>query len=461
MSKQDEEQKNGKEELIDIVSLCSDYFRVFRKMWIQVAALMLIGALLCYFRGVTSYQPYYTASATFTINIREEQQDGISSNSSFFDNSAAEQMAKTFPYILTSGVLQRRVAKDMGVPAVAGSIQASVIEGTNLLTISVHDVDAERAYQTLQSVIENYPEISEVIVGKINMEMLDETGIPTYPDNPRDLKRPVIKGAMAGLLLGLVWAGLVMISRKTVRREEDCPKLVNRRCLGGVPQVRFKERSRKIEHHLNILDENIDPDFAEAFRIIRNKVEYSARENNLKCIMITSALAGEGKSTIAVNLALSLAQNGKKVALVDCDLRHPSDNEILNVTSKKGLAEYLKGEARFSECVISGKEMNLGESMKFLYVPGGKAVADASNLLSNLKISGIVNNLKRQADYVILDSAPAGLLTDAGILAQFADGAVFIIKKDFAKVDHILEGMEHLAESKVHMIGCVLNGTEP
>ena len=61
-------------------------------------------------------------------------------------------------------------------------------------------------------------------------------------------------------------------------------------------------------------------------------------------------------------------------------------------------------------------------------------------------------------DYVILDSAPIGILTDAGILAQFADGAVFVVKKDFTRADHILEGMEHLAESKIHMIGCVLNG---
>lgn len=458
MSKQDGEQKNENMELIDIVSLISDYFRIFRRMWGKVLILAIVGALICYGRGMMAYQPYYTASATFTINIRQEQQDGTSNSASFFDNSAAEQMAKTFPYILTSGVLQRKVAKDMGASAVAGEIQASVAEDTNLLTLSVRDVDAQRAYSTLQSVVENYPEISEVIVGKINMEMLDETGIPALPDNPKNLKRTTVKGAAAGTLLGLLWVGAVMLGRKTIRREEDCPKMVNRKCLGSVPQVRFKERSHKVEHHLNIMEETIDPEFAEAFRIIRNKIQYSARENGLKSIMITSALAGEGKSTIAVNLALALAQEGKKVALVDCDLRHPSDSAILNQEEQKGLSNYLKGEIRFNDCMIRGKDLGMDETMKFLFVPGGAAVADGSALLSSKKMDAVVEILEEQMDYVILDSAPSGLLTDAGILAQFADGAVFIIRKDFARADHILEGMEHLAESRIHMIGCVLNG---
>lgn len=458
MSRREEEQKDANVELIDITALIGDYLKIFRRMWKRVVILGILGAMICYVQGTVSYQPGYTASATFTINIRQEQQDGTTTSSSFFDNSAAEQMAKTFPYILTSGVLQRKVAKSLGVNSVPGTIQAQVAEGTNLLTLSVKDIDAERAYRTLQTVVENYPSISEVIVGKINMEMLDETGIPAVTDNPKNLKGKTMKGGAAGVMLGLLWVGIVMLSRKTIRREEDCPKRINKRCLGSVPHVHFKQRSRKVEHHLNILDENINQEFNEAFRIIRNKVEHSARENGLRSILVTSALAGEGKSTIAVNLALSLAQEGKKVALIDCDLRHPSDSAILNLEERKGLTEYLKGEMRFNECMVAGKDLGMDETMKFLFVPGGTAVADGSELLEGKRMRQVVEALEGQMDYVILDSAPVGLLTDAGILAQFADGAVFIIKKDFARADHILEGMEHLAESKIHMVGCILNG---
>ena len=181
-------QEKNTEDMIDITELVMDYFRIFRRMWAWVLILTILGAGIFYIRARIQYTPMYTASATFTINIRQDQQgSGDSGSTTFFDNSTAEQMAKTFPYILTSGVLKRKIAKDMGTEAVTGNIKASVAENTNLLTISVTDRDAGRAYAILQSVVENYPSISEVIVGKINMEMLDETGIPPEPDNPKDL----------------------------------------------------------------------------------------------------------------------------------------------------------------------------------------------------------------------------------------------------------------------------------
>ena len=169
--------------------------------------------------------------------------------------------------------------------------------------------------------------------------------------------------------------------------------------------------------------------------------------------MVTSALAGEGKSTIAVNLAISMAQEGKQVALIDCDLRNPSDSAILNIDAKKGLVDFLNKSAKLSECMYNASMLGIVEKIKFLFIPGGNAVSDGANLLGSERMKQVVESLQDRVDYLILDSAPVGLLTDASILAQYADGAVFIVKKDFAKADYIL-----LAESNIHMIGCILNG---
>lgn len=455
----EENMENEDLQKIDLVTLCVDFLRVFRKMWLHILILAVIGAGISGVKANSDYRAYYTASCTFTITIREEQSTGsVTTSSSFFDNSAAEQMALTFPHILTSGVLQRRAAAELGLPSLPGSVQASVVEDTNLFTISVRDTDPERANATLQAVINNYPSISESIVGKVNMNMLDETGVPTQPDNPKNIKNAVVNGAIMGAGIGFVWAVLIAICRRTIRREEDCPRYVNQRCLGSVPFVHFKERSRKVETHLNILNEAVGFDFEEAIRIIRNKVERSAKENAIKVILVTSALAGEGKSTIAVSLALSMAKEGKKVALVDCDLRNPSDSSILGVEAEKGLIDFLKKDIPFQECVCADKFEGIGEKNKFIFIPGGNAVADGANLLGTARMKKVVDSLKEQMDYVILDSAPVGLLTDAGVLAQYAESAVFIVKKDFARADHILNGMEHLAESNIHMMGCVLNG---
>lgn len=455
-----EKEKSQELGLIDITEILSDYLRIFRRMWAWVLIFTILGAGLSYVRARLQYQPVYTASATFTVNIQREQQGVADTGSaSFFNNSTAEQMAKTFPYILTSGVLKRKVAKDMKVDAVPGSIKATVAENTNLLTISVTDQDAGRAYATLKSVEKNYPSISEVIVGKVNMEMLDETGIPAEPDNPKAFRKNAVKGAAAGLLLVMIWTGILVVTRRTVRKESDIHRWMNTRCLGTVPEVHEKRRSRSTTMRMILTDPKVEEKMQESFRIIRNKIEYNAQEYHMKTFLVTSALAGEGKSTVAVNLALSLAQAGQRVTLVDCDLRHPTDRQILGIEENGvGLREVLEHKAKLKECLMKAEDIGLDPDMCMIFLPGGKTISDGSDLLGTELMGRIIEKLEEISDFVILDSAPAGLLTDAVVLEQYADGAAFVVRKDFARVDYIMDGMEHLAESNIQIIGGILNG---
>ena len=448
---------NQNNEKIDITVIVFDFIRILRKMWIQVLVLGLIFAIIMTVQANTNYCANYTAYSSFTVTISDEQ--GDNSVTAYYDNTAAEQMAQTFPYILTSGVLQRMVAKDMGTSYVSGSIQASVVENTNLFTLSVTDTDPQRAYKTLQAVIKNYPTVSEVIFGKLNMKVLDESGVPTEPNNPKNYKRDIAKGALTGIGIGLAWVILVTLFRKTIRSEEDCQKRINQRCLGTVPYIKFKERSNNTRHHINITSSSINKNFKEAIRNIRNKIERYTHEGKKKKIVITSALSGEGKSTLAVNIAISLAQEGKTVTLIDCDLRNPSDAEILDMKPQKGLVDYLNGEAEFKECIFqSSNKKGSDEKFKFYFIPGGRPVADGSNLLGGEKMKEIIDIVDDNSDYVILDSAPVGLLTDASVLAQYADCALFVVKKDYAKTEHIMSGIQHLADSNIPVIGCILNG---
>ena len=458
MSTQNEENKQTEEGLIDIVGLLTDYFRTLRRMWIWVLILAVAGGAFSYIRSYMTWSPRYTASATFTITASQDGSDSTTGSYAFYDNSTAEQMANTFPYILTSGVLSRRAAETMGREAVSGQITASSEANTNLFTMSVTDSDAGLAYETLQAVIQCYPEVSEVIIGRTNMQLLDETGIPAYPDNPRDGKGALVKGAGAGALLGLLWAGAVTISRMTVKKKEDFQTRAHMKCIGEVPQVAMKKRSRESRNVLNILNEKTDPAFEEAMQLVRGKVEYSAWRHHSKIILVTSALAGEGKSTLAVNLALAFSKSGKRAALIDCDLRHPSDRKILGLEEGSGLYEVLTREARLGDVLLTGKDMEMDEEFKFCFLPGGKAAEDGSRLLGSERMQKVIEAVQEKVDYVILDSAPAGLLTDAGVLAQYADSAIFVIKRDFASTTHIMEGLEELSESRVHLIGGILNG---
>lgn len=446
------------EELIDIVELLIDYLRTLRRMWIWVLILAMVCGALSFVRDYMTWSPRYTASATFTITAGTGSQDETTGSYAFYDNATAEQMASTFPYILTSGVLSRRAAQEMGREALSGQLSASAMANTNLFTMSVTDSDASLAYETLQAVITCYPEVAETIIGRTNMQLLDETGIPALPDNPRDSRMALAKGAAAGAALGLLWVGLVMLSRTTVKKKEDFQKRAHMKCIGEVPQIAMKKRSRESRNVLNILNEKIDPKFEEALQLVRGKVEYSAYRNHSKVILVTSALAGEGKSTLAVNLALAFARSGKRAALIDCDLRHPSDRAILGLENGKGLYEVLNKETRLADVLVTGKDLKMDDEMKFCFLPGGRSADDGSHLLGSERMKRVIIALKEKFDYVILDSAPVGLLTDAGVLAQYADSAVFVVKRDFASAAHIMEGLEELSESRVHMIGGILNG---
>lgn len=452
------EGKTHEEELIDIIGMLKDYLRALRRMWVWVLLLAAAGGIFSYVRGRMTWTPVYTASATFTVTAGQEDGSATEGNYSFYDNSTTEQMVNTFPYILTSGVLSRRAAESMGRDAVSGQISASAADNTNLFVLSVTDTDAELAYRTLQAVIECYPDVAEVILGRTSMELLDETGIPAYPDNPRNGMRDAVRGAAAGCALGLLWTGAVMLSRTTIRRKDDFQKRVNMKCIGEIPQIAMKRRSRESSHIINILNEKTDPGFEEAIQMVRSKVEYSVWRHHTRTILVTSALAGEGKSTLAVNLALAFARNGKRTALIDCDLRNPSNRKILGLEEGKGLYEVLCGEARLQEVLLTGTDIGMDEEFRFCFLPGGKAVEDGSRLLGRERMRKIIEALKSKTDIVILDSAPAGMLTDAGVLAQYADSAVFVVKKDYAGTSHIMDGLEELAQSRIHVIGGILNG---
>ncbi len=439
---------------LDQLAVIVDFLRVIPRMWVWILILVIGCGGAFYAKAYMDYFPVYKAEATFTINITREQ--SISGSNAYYDNAAAQHLALTFPRILTGDLLLRMVAEDLGEP-VTGSIRATQVPDTNLLTLSVTDRDPQKAYDTLQSVIENYPVVSERIVGKVNMHILDETGVPVRPSNNKVFTKDALKGAGIGLIIGLVWTLLVFLVNRTVRCEADIKKKLSINCLGVVPKLNSKKRTRDTAQYYLLSDPKAKDVLQEPFRMIKNKVEYQAQKLGLKTILVTSATAGEGKSLFAANLSLSLVASGKKVVLIDCDLRHPTGRVVFNMSENVGLGEYLKEEISLLDYLAGAKEDNNHGFPNFLFLPGGAPVADGSNLLSSQRMKELIMCMEAKADYIILDSAPTGLLTDSAVLAKHADGAVMVVRKEVARVDFIMDALGHLSESDIQIIGGVLN----
>lgn len=193
--------------------------------------------------------------------------------------------------------------------------------------------------------------------------------------------------------------------------------------------------------------------FAEAYRTLRTNIQYSSYDKKLKTVLVTSADNKEGKSTICGNLALSFAQNKRKVLLVDCDLRTPSLHKMFNVSNVYGLTEVLLGTKRIDEAV---KNYN----NKIDILPSGTISSDPSELLESDELIELLEVLKEKYDLIILDSSPVRVVSDAQILAAKVDGTILVAKKNKTKLENIKEAKDLLKRVGANLVGVVLNYNE-
>ena len=155
---------------------------------------------------------------------------------------------------------------------------------------------------------------------------------------------------------------------------------------------------------------------------------------------------------MAVNLAFSLAEKGHFVLLMDGDLRNPSVEKLLGTHHRFGIADYLEGKAEFTQIGYV-----LTDRQNFAVIPAGRPLRDASERMDSAKMRELLAQAREMADYVILDCAPSAFLTDAAVMARYADAALLVVRHDYAPRDRILTGVEALADSGVDLLGCVLN----
>lgn len=194
---------------------------------------------------------------------------------------------------------------------------------------------------------------------------------------------------------------------------------------------------------------------AEAFRAIRTKILYSKVHGTVKSILFTSAGAGEGKSVTAANTAVALAQTGKHVIILDCDLRKPVQHVIFKKRiAHKGLTNCLLGECSLAEIILDTGIPNLR------LVPSGQTPSNPSELLDSNKMKEVLATLQNQADYVIIDSPPVLPVTDASILASKVDGVILVVGIGKVQPEMALRAKEHLETANGNILGLVINRSE-
>ena len=215
---------------IDLIFMLRIWLRYARRFWALALASMLLCSLLLGYSGYRAYTPIYEARVSFTVRVANPLYADIN----LYNNTAANQLHATFPYILRSAILKQRVQEHLGVAMIPG-VNTTVLENSNIFTISVRDADPQWAYTVLQAVVECYPQVAEYVVGSTNLIILDDSGVPERPLYDLDLKDSLILGAAAGLALWCAVMLLMTIRAQSARSDSSAAS--TSREQGGVSMI--------------------------------------------------------------------------------------------------------------------------------------------------------------------------------------------------------------------------------
>lgn len=213
---------------------------------------------------------------------------------------------------------------------------------------------------------------------------------------------------------------------------------------------KFKNQKKKLGA---LLTTKLPFIYTEAYKNIRTNVEFAAVSNNAKKFIVTSALSGEGKSCFSINLAISLAQIGKKVVLLDCDLRKPKIHKYLRIqhSAQYGVSTVIGGSADIKQAI------GYIDSLGIYVMLAGMTPPNPSELLNSTRAKEMFDRLTNEFDFVICDTPPAGIVTDAVALSQNCDGVIFVIRQNHATVEQVREAVSRLKAVDAKIFGTVLN----
>ena len=441
---------NTAPEKIDLTGIVRGILRACRHLLLWGIILCLVLGAALGFYSYRSYTPLYTASVSFTVQTTNP----LYSSQQYYNASTAEQLAKTFPYILTSGVLLQQVQQELQISSMP-SLSASVLGSTNIFTLSSTSTDPQLAYDVLKCVVEIYPSVAEFVVGPTSMTLIDDSGVPAYPANTLDLRRSVVLGVAAGIALWLLICFLYWLTHRTVNTEQELQKLVNLPYLGNIPRLPGFGGAKN-KGKCPVLSSRSDKfGFSESIRLLRIRVERAMEKENAKTLLVTSTIANEGKTTLAINLATALAQKGKRVLLIDCDLRNPSIAATYGQEKMPGFSEYLQDKCSLEDTLYHTKNPNL------YVIFAGRPVAHPEKLLRKESARELLVSAEGTFDYILLDTPPCALLSDAADICSLADCAVLSVRQDFSCHSQVLEAIQILGDCGRPILGTVLSMTAP
>lgn len=292
-----------------------------------------------------------------------------------------------------------------------------------------------------------------------NVRVIDPPSLPEFPIEPKKKKNLII-GVLLGLLFGLTLGFIAEFLDDSIKSVEEVERKLKLTIYGSIPHFPDQTGDATIEstkegkkRRETKLFTQLDPrsSIAEAYRSLRTNIQFAEIEKPMKTILITSTGPAEGKSTTAVNIAISIAQTGLKTLLLDCDLRKPAVHRYFNVNQEPGISNYLFGKSPLEEAMRTTEYENL------YIISSGAIPPNPAELLSTVKMSEFLSLLKGKFDFIIIDSPPILAVTDAVILASRVDAVFLVIQAGRATIQGVTRAYIALKNVNAPLKGAIVN----
>lgn len=426
------------------------YVGLLRKHWRLVLVVMLLAILAA--AGLTvRATPQYESSVKFFVSTPATTSDN---QAAYTGGLFSQQRVKSYADLLTGERVAEAVRADLGSPLtveeISSKIRAKVQADTVLLSATVTDADPKVARDIAAAVGRHFPILVATLerpatgtAANVRVVVVADPKLSGTPVSPRPLRNLVLAG-LAGLLLGIALAVLRDTLDNTVKTPEDIMT------IAGLPTLASIGYDGRASSRPLVVQDDPNTPRAEAFRQLRTNLQFVEIDQPLRSLVVTSPLPGEGKSTSACNLAITLAQAGIRVLLVEGDLRRPRIPTYLGIEGGVGLTSVLIGQVELADAVQTWGTNGLA------VLPSGPLPPNPSELLASTGMRALMELLENTYEVVVVDAPPLLPVTDAAVIATLTSGALLCIRVGKVRNEQVRRAMEALKAVDATVLGCVL-----
>lgn len=435
-----------------------DYANALKRHWLGIVLMTLLGLAAGY--GWAALQtPVYQADASGVVTVATEPDPEMQLIPGAND-SIARSRVPTFVEMATWRNVAEKAADALGLDVAPEQLVRRITvdnpDGTPIIKITAEGSTAEAARDLaeawvvgLAATIDEREGVEELGSALITVELAESAALPSAPSFP-DERMALMVGGVLGLGMGIAFALVRAVSDRRVRARDDVEARLGLAVVGTLPAAGEVQDGQRL---LAADQSGTKSSYAmrEALRVLRTNLQFMNVDDPPRIIVVSSALPGEGKSTVSANLAATLAANGVPVVLVDGDLRRPTVAKTTGVSAQSGLTDVLAGRVNLVDVLQSSPQVpNLN------VLVAGTIPPNPSEVLGSAKMKSTLDELAEHAT-VIIDAPPLLAVTDGAVLAHQADGVLLVVSVGKTTYDLVEKAQDALTKVHGRLLGLVLN----